>query len=46
VSDQQGRPKAGLTPEQMTRAIVSLSSAAVVESPFGELRFFDGGSDA
>ena len=42
MSDRQNRPGAGLTPEQMVKAIASLSSAAVVESPFGELRFFDG----
>ena len=31
-----------LTPEEMQAAIASLSSPDLVESPFGDLRFFDG----
>ena len=35
-------PRVGLTPGQMRAAIASLSSPDVVDSPFGDLRFFDG----
>src|SRR5262249_16070739 len=33
---------ADFTPEQMQAAVASLSSPDIVESPFGELHFFDG----
>jgi hypothetical protein len=33
---------AGLTPEQMEAAVVSLATPDLLPSPFGELRFFDG----
>src|SRR4051812_20325608 len=32
----------GLTPEQMREVIAGLSSADVIDSPFGSLEFFDG----
>jgi len=32
----------GLTPEQMERAVATLASPGVMDSPFGQLNFFDG----
>ena len=37
-----GTPGSGLSPEQLQEAIASLSTPDVVESPFGQLGFFDG----
>jgi hypothetical protein len=36
----------GLTAEQLQAAIATLASPDVVDSPFGALRFFDGGAPA
>lgn len=36
------RTEAGLTPEQMTEAIASLSTGDHIDSPFGALELFDG----
>lgn len=37
-----GSDNVGLSPDQLRRAIASLSSPDTVESPFGDLTFFDG----
>ena len=37
---ESGTP--GMSPEQMQEAIASLSTPDTVESPFGQLDFFDG----
>ncbi len=37
-----GTPVSGLSQQQLQEAIASLSTPDVVESPFGQLSFFDG----